>query len=123
MSITLNTKVYNWGQFDPSGTGRYFNSGTGVPSSFSNLTAKVTYGQGGKSSRVKWRLVLPVVATEASACACPSDVLRTHYVDVTYDSPSTSSTAERTDVRLRLKDLIASPEFISSWDNLVQPSA
>lgn len=120
-NITLNTKVYTPAQMDQSGAYRYFNNGTGVPTSFSNLTAKVALGP--KQSRVRWRLAIPVIATDPSACACPSDVLRVHYVDVTYDAPSTAPTTERSDARLRLKDLVANAQFIDAWDNLIQPTS
>lgn len=121
MSITLNTKVYNWSQFDPSGASRYLETSGSVPSSFSNLTAKVTVTTG-KTNRVKWRLAIPVVATADSACGCVGEVIRTTYIDVVADLPATSTLAERQDARLRLKDLIATAQFIASFDTFVAPT-
>lgn len=121
MAITLNTKVYNWGQFDQSGASRYLETSGSLPSSYSNLTAKVTVSTG-KSQRVKWRLAIPVVATVDSGCGCIGEVLRTSYIDVVADLPSTSSLAERQDARLRLAGLVSTTQFIAAWDTFVAPT-
>lgn len=121
MAITLNTKVYNWGQFDPSGASRYLETSGSVPSSYSNLTAKVTVSTG-KSQRVKWRLAIPVVTTVDSACGCVGEVLRTTYVDVVADLPTTGTLAERQDARLRLAGLVSAAQFVAAWDNFVAPT-
>jgi hypothetical protein len=121
MSITLNSKVYNWAQFDQNGTSRYVESSAGVPNGFSPLTNKVSNSEGtGKSQQVKWRLAVPVIATDDSACGCTGEVLETDYVEVVYTLSKTSTLAIRQDLRLRLASLIANGQYIASVDNLAQ---
>lgn len=122
MPITLNSKVYNWAQFDPNGVSRYLETSAGVPTAFSNLTAKVTVGTG-KSQKVKWRLAIPTVATDPSACACPGEVLNTDYIEVTAEVGSGGSLVSRQDLLARLRSLVLTTQFGDSINNLVQPSA
>lgn len=121
MSITLNSKVYNWAQFDQNGTSRYIESSAGIPNGFSPLTNKVSQADGaGKSQQVKWRIAVPVLATEDSACACDGAVLETDYVELTFTLSKTSTLAIRQDLRLRLASLVANAQYIASVDNLTQ---
>lgn len=122
MAITLNTKVYNWAQFDPNGVSRYLETGAATPTGYSNLTAKVTVSTG-TTQKVKWRLAIPTVAAADTGFDKAGTVLRTAYVDVELSFAATSTLAERQDVRLRLKDLVASAQFIASTDSLVQPTS
>lgn len=127
MAITLNSVVYNWSGFDQSGTSRWTATAAGVASAFSNLTARVTIGsQTSKNlstSRAKWRVQVPVVATENSSCGCVGTVLRTAYADITVDFDPTATAAERQDVRKRIQSLVLTTEWIASIDNLTQASA
>lgn len=127
MAITLNSVVYNWAGFDPSGTSRWTATAGGVASAFSNLTARVTIGSQTSSesrpSRAKWRLAVPVVATEDSSCSCVGTVLRTAYTDITTDFGATSTAAERADMLARIKALVLTPEFAASINNLTQASS
>lgn len=118
MSITLNSKVYNFAGFDPNAVSQYQETSAGVPTAASDLTNRVS--KGAKVRRVKWRLIVPIVATDPSACSCPGNVLRTTYVDVEFTIPADSTLAERQDARLRLASLIANTQYIASVDNLVQ---
>lgn len=122
MSITLNSKVYNWAQFDPNGVSRYLETSSGVPTGYSNLTAKVTVGSG-KTQKVKWRLAIPTVATEASSCSCPGAVLSTDYIEVSAEVASNGALASRSDLLARLRSLVLTTQFASSIENLVQPSS
>lgn len=128
MAITLNSVVYNWAGFDPSSTSRWTATAGGLATSFANLTARVTIGgkegkgQVARMSKVKWRMATPVIATEASSCACAGDVLRTSYVDVAADFDPTATLAERTDILARLRALVLTAEFGNSFLNLVQPA-
>lgn len=126
MAITLNSVVYNWAGFDASGTSRWTATAAGVASAFSNLTARVTIGtttaKDSRPSRAKWRIQIPVIATEDSSCACVGSVLRTSYVDLVADFASTATLAERTDVLNRIKSLVLTPEFSASILSLSQPA-
>lgn len=122
MAITLNTKVYDWSQFDANGTSRYLETSGGFPSSYSALTCKVSVSSTA-TNKVKWRLALPIVATVDTGFDKAGAVLRTSYVNVDIDFDPSSTLAERQDVRLRLKDLIASAQFIASTDTLSQPTS
>jgi hypothetical protein len=121
VSITLNTKVYN-GNGVIAGVSSYTERTAGVAAGFSPVTATVSVGDGTAKSRIRWKLHLPVVATEASACACPGQAIRSSDGDINVRLDPGSTTAERTDFALRLKDLVASPEFQASIINLQQPA-
>jgi hypothetical protein len=126
MSITLNSVVYNWAGFDQSGTSRWTATAAGVASAFSNLTARVTFGTSlGKDlrpSRAKWRIQIPVIATEDSACACVGSVLRTSYVDIVTDFAVSATLTERQDVLARIRALVLTTEFGNSLTALTQPA-
>lgn len=120
-NITLNTKVYN-GSGVLNGIAQYFERSGGVAGAFSALTASVKVAFGTAKSRIHWKLGYPVVAEEASVCACPGTVTRRLDADVDIRLDPTATVAERTDFALRLKDLVASPEFQASIINLQQPT-
>lgn len=119
MAITLNSKVYNWAQFDSNGTGRWIHSPDGVPNANSMLTAKVT--SNGKAQKVTWKLTVPTVAIDDSACGCEGAVLRTAYLTITADFANTSNATERADDLQRLQDLTENAQFIASISSLLQP--
>jgi hypothetical protein len=119
MAITLNSKVYNFAGYDTNAVSDYQETTTGIPTAASDLTNRVQQGNG-KVVRVKWRLIVPIVATEGSECSCAGDVLRTTHVNIEYTLPTTSTLAERQDVRLRIASLVANAQYIASIDNLVQ---
>lgn len=122
MSISLNTKVYNVVGFNQNGQFVYSETSSGVPSSFSYLTAKASAGTGKSGSTVKWNLSIPVAALTDSDCACAGDVLRAYYTKFDVTIPPGSSAAERADLYLRIKDLVASPQFKASIEGIAQPS-
>lgn len=128
MAITLNSVVYNWVGFDPTGTSRWTATAGGLATSFANLTARVTIGgfegssKTARMSKSKWRLVTPVIATEDSDCSCAGTVLRTAYVDISADFHPTSTLAERTDMLARLRALVLTTQFGDSYLNLTQPA-
>lgn len=115
--IVLNTKTYS-GLGINAGVSRYVERSGGVASSFSNLDQSITAD--GKILRHVTKLKFPVVATAASACSCEGEVLRTTDAILTIRVPQMATAAERKDFGLRLKDLISSPAFQASIENLVQ---
>lgn len=124
MAITLNSVVYNWSGFDQSGVSRWTATASGVASAFSNLTARVTVstssGKNQSQSKVKWRIQIPVIATEDSACGCVGSVLRTSYVDIAADFGATSTLVERQDALARLRTLVLTDEFSAGFTALSQ---
>lgn len=125
MSITLNTKVYNYAGHTPQSLSMYTERSSGVATGFSPLTSRVEDGNiaSGAKTKVRWKLKVPVIQAAESDCACPGEVLREAIVDlvVTFDPKATAT--ERTDILDRLQDLVLTPEFIGSVTSLVQPSA
>lgn len=128
MAITLNSVAYNWVGFDPSGTSRWTATAGGVATAFSNLTARVTIGgiddktKAARMSKVKWRIQIPVIATEDSSCSCVGAILRTGYTDVSADFSPTATLAERTDMLARLRALVLTTDFGNSFLSLTQPA-
>lgn len=122
MSITLNTKVYNFVGFIQGAIARYLNAGDGTAAGFKTATAKVEEPNSSSQIKVRWKLKLPTVVSEAE-CACPGGVIRENFADVVVTVGTAASNAERTDIALSLKDLVASPEFQASIINLQTPSA
>lgn len=122
MSLTLNTKVYPFTGFVQGAIARYLNAGGGTASSFRTATAKVEAENSNGDIKVRWKLRLPTVVSEAT-CACPGGVVRENFADFVITMSSSALAAERTDLALSLKDLVASPEFQASITNLQTPSA
>lgn len=123
MAITLNTKAYAFAGFNANQQSVYKHTGGGLPSSFSYLTTKVNTGTGKADSTARWNLSVPHVAVDASACACPGGVLGTDYIRIETSVSPVTTAGERTDLWTRIRDLVASPEFMASIENLSQASA
>jgi len=125
MSITLNTKVYDYQGFTPGNATLYKETSAGVPAGFSLLTARNTSAIG-KDGRevVKWYLKLPLVATESTSCSCIGELLgEPDTVEITIKMDPSRSPAQRTDLRTRITNLTATAEFIASVQTLKQPTA
>lgn len=120
MAITLNTKAYTFSGL-LNGIAQYLHRGAGVAASFLSLTGRVRLTA--KDSHISWQLRVPVVATEASACACPGEAMRVSHVDISVKVPAGATAAERDDLAKQVKDLTASTEFQSSIASLQQPSS
>lgn len=123
MSITLNSKVYDFAGFDAQSLSNYKYTAGGIPTGFGRLTAKVDDGGISANTKVRWKLKVPVVATEDSECACVGGVLREYIVDIVITVPPGSLSAERTDLEAQLGDLVASSQFATSITSLTQPSS
>jgi hypothetical protein len=119
MPITINSKVYNWAQFDPNSVSRYQETAAGIPTGYSPLTNRVNTGTG-KSSNVKWRLAVPVIATVETANWAVGDVIDTDYLSIEFQLSNKGILTQRQDLRLRGAGLWTNAQFIASVDNLVQ---
>jgi len=121
-NIVLNTKTYS-GNGVVNGIASYTERSAGVAGGFSPLTMSVSLPSGDKAkSRAHVKIGMPIVATEASECACPGATLRRADADLNVRMDPTLSLAERTDFALRLKDLVASSEFQAMLISLQQPA-
>lgn len=118
-NITLNTKVYV-GQGVVNALATYLNSATGIFSGFAWVKARVNSSDP-KYIRVKWNGSQPVIAASDSSCACTGEVLRFSDFDITVRCGRMSTTTERTDLALTIKDLTATTEFQDSIINYKQP--
>lgn len=124
MAIVLNTKTYNFRGFQaPNSISNFLETSAGVPAGFSNLTCKIEDGGSKSATKVRWKLKVPTVATEASTCVCPGTVINDDFVDLVLTFSAGTPLAKRTDVLTRLQQLVLKAEFIASVNDLVQPSA
>lgn len=122
-NVTLNSVVYV-----PTGIKGgilgWVNRADGTPGAFSPLTESLTPpSPTGKVFNATFKVSVPIVATADTACSCAGTVLRFGEAIVTFLLPNTSTTAERTDLYLRLKDLVASSIMTDAVENLTTPNA
>lgn len=124
MAITLNTKVYSFsGLVNKIST--YFHRPAGPASGWSELTAQTEQGnlQSGRKSRARWKLSIPVVATETVGPYVAGEVIRVLDFDIVFRTDANALSTELSDSYLRVKDLVASPEFKATIESLAQPAA
>lgn len=119
MSLTLNTKVYPFAGI-ASSISSYVYRGLGLAALFSPVTASVKLDT---MSRIQWKLRVNNPQPEDSGCCTTDPVAGFEEADIKIRMSLNATTAERTDFALRLKDLVATPEFQASIINLEQPSA
>lgn len=119
-AVTLNTVVYDpAGSDSKSGLVLWFNRAGGLLNSFSRLSQRFLTGVGGtKATRISFRVEVPIVATADSTCACTGALLRTGSFDVQFSVDPGSTLAERTDLYLRAKDLLATDLVKFGIENL-----
>lgn len=119
-NLTLNTVVYN-GMGIVNALAQWVSRAAGVASGFAYVKARIRFDDP-KFVRIKWTANLPTVATADSSCSCTGEMLRFIDADISIRVATQSTTAERTDFALRLKDLVATTDFQSSIINLQQPT-
>lgn len=119
MSIILNTKTYGFAGI-ANAIAQFVDRSGGIASSFSNLTSSLRFDT---KVRGQWKLEVPIIAGEAGPCACPGEVVKVSDLNLSFRLDTGLTVAERTDFALRVKDLVASPEFQASIINLTLPAA
>lgn len=125
-NIVLNGKTYT-ARGIVNSISQWVEESLGVVSGFSPLTGSVKLGrtaskaQPAARSVVKWVINLPTVATEASACACPGDVLASSLADITLRIDPLATAADRADLLARVQGLVLKTEFTASVTSLAQP--
>lgn len=119
-TITLNTKAYV-GAGILNGISRFIERSLGILAGFSNLTASVNANK--IKTTVKWKLVIPVINTdEATACACPGDVLQETIVDFSVRYDAKADPTHRADVLARIQALVDTTQFAGTVTDLVLPT-
>lgn len=116
-SVTLNTVVYSpAGLF--AGVAKWINRSGGILAGFSTLTQKFKDPTTGTQTKIDFNISIPVLATADSACGCAGELIRTNSAVVSFWVASTSTLAERTDLYLRVKDLVATALVSGAVENL-----
>lgn len=118
-TIVLNSLNYVGGNV-LNGVSWFRNTVGGLASAFSTLTARVNLTN--THSNVLWKLVVPIVKGEDSACGCAGDVVRTTNLDISIRFDRAATAAERADVLARVRDLVASSQFGESLSSLNTPT-
>lgn len=118
-TIVLNTKNYLSAGI-ANAISAFTERSAGIAAGFSNATFSLRMNSQDKI-RGTVKLDLPVVAEEATSCACPGQVLRVADANISIRMDQGMTTAERTDFALRLKDLVASSAFQDYVINLQLP--
>lgn len=119
--ITLNTKVYS-GRGIANLIATWVNMASGLLAAFAQLTGSVKLPSGKEAkANIQWRLKVPIVAEEASSCACPGQVVDEIDAYIQVRCSQGVSSAVRTDFALQLKDLVATPAFQESIASFQQP--
>lgn len=116
-TIVLNSLNYV-GTGVLNGISHWWERAAGLVNAFSELTNRVSYNP--TKTVVAWKLTVPVVKGEDSACGCAGEVARTAIVDITVRFDRDATVTERTSVRTRISDLVATSQFGNSIINLTQ---
>lgn len=126
--MILNGKTYSF-DGNLNGMAVYTERSAGIPAGYSPLTTTNTVGKGARGtnnasrSRSVWKLSLPVVATDDSACVCTGDILRQTDVNVDIRSDANSTTADLTELLARFRALVLTPQFEASFLQHLTPTA
>ena len=116
-NMTLNTKVYAGTTAILNGVSHWVECSLGIAALFSRVRSSLRVAD---LVRIKVDLDLPYPQPEgAPVCCGPDEVRLATFVGSIRLHPSLT-TAERTDFRLRLKDLFASAQITALIDNLDQ---
>lgn len=120
-TIVLNSKNYVFSGYDRNGVSVFKETSTGITGGFSYLTNRVSDARVEGTTRIRWDLTMPILATEDSACGCEGKVLRVYrYQDGDIKIPEGSQPAERADFLARVRDLTASAPYGLSVSSLTQ---
>lgn len=114
-SIVLNSLTYV-GEGLINGASSFWERAGGVLNAFSQLTNRVSYNP--TKTVVAWKLTVPIVKADDTACGCAGEVLRSTIVDITVRFDRSATATERADVLARIEDLVATTQFASSISSL-----
>lgn len=126
--MELNEKTYSFTSVI-NGVTTYIERSAGVVAGFARLTAQAVMGRGKRGqqnsvrSKTVWKLSIPTVADDNSACACDGDVLSQIDVFVEVRSDASTTTTQLEEALAELRDLVETSQFGLSFTQHVQPSA
>ncbi|DAD49973.1 TPA_asm: coat protein [ssRNA phage Gerhypos.1_20] len=117
-NVTLNTNV-----FVPSGTTNgvtswVYRPTTGFGASFQKLTSKYADPKSGTQIKIDFALSVPVVLAADTGFEAAGTLQRTNTATLSFWVAEDSTVAERTDLYLKVKDLVASAMLIAAVENL-----
>lgn len=119
-NLTLNTKTYSGAGFI-NGLVSWIERSGGIAAAFSTVVSSLRIDPESKGKvRIKWTMDMPIVAAEATSCACPGEVVRNADVTIQVRIDKGFTTAERTDFMERLEDLVQTTQFRASVISLEQ---
>jgi len=116
-AVTLNSVVYSPAGL-LAGVARWINRTGGVLAGFSKLTQSYKDPTTGTQTKIDFQIDVPVLATADSTCGCEGDLIRTNTFKMSFWVAGSSTLAERTDLYLRAKDLMATALVSGSVENL-----
>jgi len=117
-SVTLNTVVYAPAGVN-SGIATWINRASSYYKGYKTLTQTFKDpSNGGVQTKIGFNLTIPVVATADTDLNHAGDLLRSASFQGSFWCNSGSTAAERTDLRLSVKDLLLSQLAIDAIDNL-----
>lgn len=114
-NLTLNTKTYN-GAGLSNGVARWYERSAGVPAGFSEASASLREENG--FWRGMGKLKVPVVATQATECACPGSVLEASDAQFSFRIDPRADAAARTDLYERFKSYVGTAEVRAMFESL-----
>lgn len=118
-TIVLNSLNYV-GTGIIAGVSSFWERASGVVNGFSHLSARVNLSK--ERTNVLWRLTVPVIKGDDSACGCAGEVERTTEISLDVRFGRAATAAERADVLKRIQDLVLTSEFTGSVTGLNLPA-
>lgn len=121
-NLSLNTKTYT-GRGLANLVATWTNMASGLLAAMARVTGSVRLPvRKDEKANIQWRLRVPVVIEDASACACPGEIVDEIDAYIQVRCTQGISTTVRTDFALQLKDLVATTDFQSSIISFQQPT-
>lgn len=116
-AVTLNSVVYSPAGL-LAGVAKWINRAGGIVAGFTKLTQTYKDPTSGTQTKIDFQVDVPILVTDDSTCGCTGDLLRTNTFKMSFWVASTSTLAERTDLYLRAKDLMATALVSGAVENL-----
>jgi hypothetical protein len=116
-NVTFNAVVYASGGM-LNGTAIWTNRSAGFGTGFSNFTEKFVQPSNGAQVKMLFSLDVPIVAAADTGFVAAGTLLRKSTVQVSAWMAADGTSAERTDVYNRLKDLVLSAPVSNGIQNL-----
>jgi hypothetical protein len=117
-NVTLNTFVYVPAGTSAGVTSWVYRPASGFGASFSKLTSKYADPKSGTQIKIDFLLSVPVVLAADTGFEPAGTLQRTSSATLSFWVSEDSTVAERTDLYLRVKDLVGSAMVIAAVENL-----